>query len=129
MARQKMKYKTKRKLCGFLYTLPWLIGVVMFFAVPIINTIIYSFNEVGVADEGGMTLKPNGVQNYISLFTEQVTTNSQTFLQLFTDENVNLFINAPIIIIFSLFSLITISSIFIPPRLYYIVFIYMKDIL
>jgi ABC-type sugar transport system permease subunit len=43
------------------------------------------------------------VQNYISLFTEQVTTSSQTFLQLFTDENVNLFINAPIIIIFSLF--------------------------
>lgn len=103
MAHKKMKYRTKRKLNGFLYTLPWLIGFVMFFAVPIINTIIYSFNEVGVADEGGMTLKPNGVQNYISLFTEQVTTSSQTFLQLFTDENVNLFINAPIIIIFSLF--------------------------
>ena len=103
MARQKMKYRTKRKLNGFLYTLPWLIGFVMFFAVPIINTVIYSFNEVGVADEGGMTFKPNGIQNYISLFTEQVTTSSQTFLQLFTDENVNLFINAPIIIIFSLF--------------------------
>ena len=103
MARKKMKYRTKRKLNGFLYTLPWLIGFVMFFAVPIINTVIYSFNEVGVADEGGMTLKPNGVQNYISLFTEQVTTSSQTFLQLFTDENVNLLINAPIIIIFSLF--------------------------
>ena len=35
MARRKMKYKTKRKLNGFLYTLPWLIGFVMFFAVPI----------------------------------------------------------------------------------------------
>ena len=103
MARKKMKYRTKRKLNGFLYTLPWLIGFVVFFAVPIINTVIYSFNEVGIADEGGMTLTPNGVQNYISLFTEQVTTSSQTFLQLFTDENVNLFINAPIIIIFSLF--------------------------
>ena len=103
MARKKMKHRTKRKLNGFLYTLPWLIGFVMFFAVPIINTVIYSFNDVGVADEGGMTLTPNGVQNYISLFTEQVTTSSQTFLQLFTDENVNLFINAPIIVIFSLF--------------------------
>ncbi len=103
MARKKMKYRTKRKLNGFLYTLPWLIGFIMFFAVPIINTVIYSFNEVGVGDEGGMTFKPNGIQNYISLFTEQVTTDSQTFLQLFTDENVNLFINAPIIIIFSLF--------------------------
>lgn len=101
--RKKMKYRTKRKLNGFLYTLPWLIGFVMFFAVPIINTIIYSFSKVGVKDEGGMALSPNGVQNYISLFTEKVTSDSQTFLQLFTDENMNLLLTAPIIIIFSLF--------------------------
>ena len=50
-----------------------------------------------------MTITPAGVSNYISLFTEQVTSDSQTFLQLFTDENMNLFINAPIIVIFSLF--------------------------
>ena len=103
MARKKMKYRTKRKLNGFLYTLPWLIGFVTFFAVPIFNTIVYSFSEVGVKDTGGMTLAPAGVNNYISLFTEQVTSDSHTFLQLFTDENVNLFINAPIIVIFSLF--------------------------
>lgn len=103
MARMKMKYKNKRKLNGFFYTLPWLIGFVMFFAVPIVNTIIWSFSNVGVKDTGGMSLSPAGVVNYISLFTEQVTTDKQTFLQLFTDENVNLFINAPIIIIFSLF--------------------------
>lgn len=103
MARQKMKYKNKRKLNGFLYTLPWIIGFIMFFAVPIVNTIIWSFSNVGVKETGGMELSPNGVMNYISLFTEQVTTDKQTFLQLFTDENVNLFINAPIIIIFSLF--------------------------
>lgn len=103
MARQKMKYRTKRKLNGFLYTLPWIIGFIMFFAVPIVNTIIWSFSNVGVKDTGGMALSPNGVKNYISLFMEQVTTDEQTFLQLFTDENVNLLINAPIIVIFSLF--------------------------
>jgi len=103
MARQKMKYKNKRKLNVFLYTLPWIIGFIMFFAVPIVNTIIWSFSNVGVKETGGMELSPNGVMNYISLFTEQVTTDKQTFIQLFTDENVNLFINAPIIIIFSLF--------------------------
>lgn len=101
--RRKMKYRTKRKLCGFMYTLPWLIGFIMFFAVPIINTTIYSFSEVGVKDTGGMELTFHGIQNYISLFTEQVTSDSKTFLQLFADENINLFINAPIIIIFSLF--------------------------
>lgn len=104
MVRKRIKYRTKRKLNAFLYTLPWLIGFVMFFAVPIVNTIIYSFSEVGVKDTGGMTLAPIGFANYISLFTEQVTAaDSKTFAQLFTNENVNLFINAPIIVIFSLF--------------------------
>jgi len=103
MTRKKMKYRTKRKLNGFLYTLPWIVGFILFFAVPIINTIIYSFSEVGVKATGGMELSPAGITNYISLFTEQVTSDAKTFAQLFTDENVNLFINAPIIIIFSLF--------------------------
>lgn len=103
MKRKKMKYRTKRKLNGFLYTVPWLIGFVMFFAVPIINTIIYSFSEVGVKETGGMELTPTGISNYISLFTEQVTSDSHTFLQLFSDENLGLLTNAPIIVIFSLF--------------------------
>lgn len=103
MKRKKMKYRTKRKLNGFLYTLPWLIGFVMFFAVPIINTIIYSFSEVGVKETGGMELTPTGISNYVSLFTEQVTSDSHTFIQLFSDENLGLLTNAPIIVIFSLF--------------------------
>ncbi|MCR5584843.1 MAG: sugar ABC transporter permease [Lachnospiraceae bacterium] len=100
---KKMKYKNKRKLCGFLYTVPWIIGFVMFFAVPILKTIHWSFNEVGVKESGGMELTRNGVQNYVSLFTEQVASGSRTFLQVFTNENTNLLVNAPIIVIFSLF--------------------------
>ncbi|MBP5250155.1 MAG: sugar ABC transporter permease [Lachnospiraceae bacterium] len=100
---KKMKFKNKRKLSGFLYTTPWLIGFVMFFAVPIVKTIWWSFNEVGVSENGGMELGWNGVKNYVSLFTEQVASGSQTFLQVFTNENTNLLINAPIIVIFSLF--------------------------
>ena len=103
MQMKKMKFKNKRKLSGFLYTTPWLIGFVMFFAVPIVKTIWWSFNEVGVSENGGMQLTWNGVKNYVSLFTEQVASGSQTFLQVFTNENTNLLVNAPIIVIFSLF--------------------------
>ncbi len=99
----KIKYKNKRKLCGFMYTVPWIIGFVMFFAVPIIKTIRWSFNTVGVNDNGGMSLNWNGINNYISLFTEQVASGSKTFLQVFVNENTNMLINAPIIVIFSLF--------------------------
>ncbi len=100
---KKLKYKNKRKLCGFMYTTPWIIGFITFFAVPIIKTVYWSFNDIGVSDNGGMTLKWTGIYNYISLFTEQVASESKTFVQVFTDENVNLLINAPIIVIFSLF--------------------------
>lgn len=100
---KKLKYKNKRKLCGFMYTTPWIIGFITFFAVPILKTVYWSFNDIGVSDNGGMTLKWTGVYNYISLFTEQVASESKTFVQVFTDENVNLLINAPIIVIFSLF--------------------------
>ncbi len=103
MQMKKMKFKNKRKLSGFLYTTPWLIGFVMFFAVPIVKTIWWSFNEVGVSENGGMELTWNGIKNYVSLFTEQVASGSQTFLQVFTNENTNLLVNAPIIVIFSLF--------------------------
>ena len=100
---KKLKYKNKRKLCGFMYTTPWIIGFISFFAVPIVKTIYWSFNTIGVSDNGGMTLEWTGVYNYISLFTEQVASGSKTFVQVFTDENVNLLVNAPIIVIFSLF--------------------------
>ncbi len=99
----KMKYKNKRKLCGFMYTIPWIIGFVLFFAVPIFKTIWWSFNSVGVSENGGMSLTWAGFGNYVSLFTEQVASGSRTFLQVFTNENTNLLVNTPIIVIFSLF--------------------------
>lgn len=101
--RHKMKYRNKRKLNGFLYTVPWLIGFVMFFALPIINTTVYSFSLVEIPEQGGMQLTFTGIANYISLFTEQVTSEGHTFLQLFADENRDMLLNAPLVIIFSLF--------------------------
>ena len=98
-----MKYSTKKKIYGLLYCTPWIIGFIVFFAVPIINTVIYSFSEVGVKDEGGMILTFTGFTNYIKLFTVEVASGSKTFLQVFFDENRDLLVNAPVIIIFSLF--------------------------
>lgn len=101
--KRKMKYKTARSLFGWLYVLPFLIGFLMFFAVPLINTVIYSFSNVGVSDQGGMSLSFNGITNYINLFTTEVSTASTTFARVLTEENSTILTNAPIIIIFSLF--------------------------
>lgn len=98
-----LKYKTKRKLNGFLYVLPFLIGFFLCFAIPLLNTIWYSFNIVSVNDTGGMKFAFAGLQNYIDLFTIDVTTDKQPMARLFTDQNVDILINLPLIVIFSLF--------------------------
>lgn len=101
--RKKMKYSTSRKVNGFIFILPWLIGFIIFFAVPVKNTILYSFNKVDVGEGGGIVLVFNGLHNYIDLFTREVTTDSQPFQRLFADQNAGIFTNLPLIVIFSLF--------------------------
>jgi len=100
---KKLKYKTARKWNGFLYTLPFIIGLLLFFVIPLGNTVIYSFSKVGVKEMGGMSLTYTGFANYINLFTTEVSKESLTFIRIFTDENVRIISNAPIIVVFSLF--------------------------
>lgn len=100
---KKLKYSTQRKLNGFLYTLPFVIGLLMFFIIPLWNTIVYSFSTVGVKETGGMDLTYTGLANYINLFTTELSKNSTTFIRILTDENVRIVTNAPVIVIFSLF--------------------------
>ena len=98
-----MKYTTKRKVNGFLYVLPFLIGFFVCFAIPLFNTVRYSFHLVSVNDTGGMKFSFHGIQNYIDLFTSEVTTTAQPMVRLFTDQNVSILTNIPLIVIFSLF--------------------------
>ena len=98
-----LKYKTKRKLNGFLYVLPFLIGFLLCFAIPLFNTVRYSFNTVSVNDTGGMKFAYSGFKNYIDLFQNEVTTTAQTMIRLFADQNLSILTNVPLIVIFSLF--------------------------
>lgn len=98
-----LSYKNKRKLNGFLYVSPFLIGFLLCFAIPLINTVLYSFHKVSVKDTGGMNLDFVGIQNYIDLFTTEVTTDAWPMARLFTEQNSDILINFPLIVIFSLF--------------------------
>jgi ABC-type sugar transport system permease subunit len=98
-----LKYKTKRKLNGFLYVLPFIVGFFLCFAIPLFNTVMYSFNKVSVNDTGGMKFDYIGFQNYIDLFQSEVTTGAQPMARLFADQNLSILTNVPLIVIFSLF--------------------------
>lgn len=106
----RIKYATKRRLNGIVFILPWLIGFIIFFAIPLYNTFLYSFNEVSVKDTGGMNLVTNGVKNYVDLFKTEVTTNNQQILRLFVEENQKMLFNVPLIVIFSLFLALIINA-------------------
>lgn len=99
----RFKHKTMQKINGFIFILPWILGFILFFAIPLWDTFVYSFCDVGVKSTGGMELTFNGVQNYIDLFQKEVTTQSQPVLRLFADENLSVLTNIPLIVIFSLF--------------------------
>lgn len=107
---KQLKYETKRKFHGFVFILPWLIGFIMFFAVPLVNTVVYSFNEVSVREQGGMNLEYSGIQNYIDLFQTEVTTANEQVLRLLVEENQQMIINVPLIVIFSLFLALIINA-------------------
>lgn len=98
-----MSYNTKRKLYGITFLLPFLLGFVMFFAKPLWETIFYSFQKITIDDVGNMVFTPNGIQNYIDLFTTEVSTAKTQILRVLTDENTNMLINAPLITLLSLF--------------------------
>lgn len=106
----RIKYATKRRLNGVVFILPWLIGFIIFFAIPLYNTFLYSFNEVSVKDTGGMNLVANGVKNYVDLFKTEVTTNNQQILRLFVEENQKMLFNVPLTVIFSLFLALIINA-------------------
>jgi ABC-type sugar transport system permease subunit len=103
-------YQTSRKINAVIFLLPWLIGFLLFFALPVYNSFVYSFSRVEVGDNGGMRLVFTGFDNYQRLFTDVVSSDSRQFLRVFIEENLRIFVNIPIILVFSLFSAILINS-------------------
>lgn len=48
---------------GYLFTMHWIIGIVIFFALPLIQSIIFSFSEIEVIS-GGIDINLIGLANY-----------------------------------------------------------------
>ena len=61
---------------GFMFSLPWLIGVIIFFLLPLVQSIIYSFAEVKLR-VGGLDTSLIGLENYLYVLKEdgQFTNN------------------------------------------------------
>jgi len=54
---------------GYLFTMHWIIGIVIFFALPLIQSIIFSFSEIEVIS-GGIDINFKGLSNYKQILLE-----------------------------------------------------------
>ena len=99
----RLSYTTKRKLLGFTFLIPFLLGFFMFFAKPLWETIFYSFQKITIDDVGQMQFEYIGKENYVNLFTTEVSTAQTQILRVLTDENTNMLVNVPLITLLALF--------------------------
>jgi ABC-type sugar transport system permease subunit len=103
-------FHASRKINAVIFLLPWLTGFFLFFAAPVYDSFVYSFSKVEVGAEGGMKLTFTGLDNYTGLFKTEVSSDNRQFMRVFIEENIRIFVNTPIILIFSLFSAILINA-------------------
>ena len=101
-----ISYEKKQGFVGFMFTLPWLIGFIMFFFVPAIKSIQFSFSDIAIFENYKTTW--NNFQNYINILTKNAK-----FLQNLSTSFGDLAINVPIILVFSLFVAVLLNRKFI----------------
>ncbi|BBH24963.1 lactose ABC transporter permease [Paenibacillus baekrokdamisoli] len=94
----------KRGLIGLLFLVPWILGFMLFFAVPFIQSLVYSFNTISL-QSNQFTLDYQGIRNYTMIFTEH-----PSFNRVLTESVIGMIVNVPLILVFSLFAAVLINQ-------------------
>lgn len=102
----KSTYTNKRKIAGFLFVSPWIIGLLLFFVQPLILLFKLAFTNM-VFNESGYVLEPLGglFENFEYAFTKDAYFTTYLFANLG-----NLFYEVPFIILFSLFTAVILNQ-------------------
>lgn len=98
MSKLHVSMKTKRAVNGYLFILPWLIGFALFYVRSLYQTVEFSLSSLNVLPAGGYELDFVGLANYVTAFT-----GHGTFKQTLTTSLMNMVVDVPLIIFFSLF--------------------------
>ena len=103
-----MSFESQEKVGGYVLVLPWLIGFALFFAVPLLMTIYWSFNDVKTI-AGGLEITWIGLKNFKDLFQTQML-GTKTFMEVLTNSIGEMIINVPVIFIFSLIVAVVLNT-------------------
>ena len=90
-------YERRKAIYGYGFIALWFIGTIYFFILPVINSLIYSFNTT-TPEEGYMKLDFVGFANYVSAFR-----SDPNYTKNLTEILTTTALKTPLIIIFSIF--------------------------
>ena len=94
--RGEMKYSTREALYGYGFVMLWIVGFAVFTLVPMVQTFLYSLNNVTVTSTG-ISLDYIKLNNYTrALFTDP------SFIELLIGYVIETLVSVPIVIIFSM---------------------------
>ena len=95
--KKKLSCQSKKELCGYGFIGLWLIGTMIWFVYPLLNSFLYSFMNV-TPEKGGMRGNWVGFQNYWYVFT-----SDQYYTKYLVSVLLETLWKTPLILIFSLF--------------------------
>ncbi len=104
MKRSRLSLTARQGLTGFCFCIPFVLGFLMFFLKPLIQSLIFAFSKVSVSLDGyGSELI--GFENFEYIFTKDAT-----FSVNLMDSFTNLLWQVPVIVVFSLFFAIILNQ-------------------
>lgn len=105
----RLPYQKQKMVYGFFFALPWLIGFIIFFSTPLFTTIWWSLNEMSPKQGGGFNFNFVFFQNYKNLFLSE-TLGGSTVLEVLTSSILDIVIDLPIILLFSIFIAVLLNT-------------------
>ncbi|MGI2297808.1 carbohydrate ABC transporter permease [Paenibacillus sp. GXUN7292] len=88
----------KKQLYGMLFVLPWCLGLILLMAIPLFQSLWFSFNKLTITEDG-FRIDFTGVANFRYIFLEDAW-----YVRNLTNVVLNTVLDVPLIIFFSLFT-------------------------
>lgn len=95
---KQLGHRKRQSLYGFLFILPWIIGIACFFVTPFVQTIFYSFNTLTIDRELGFVTAFDGLRHYRTLLQ-----SDPTFMESLGTSLMELAYSVPLTVFYSVF--------------------------
>lgn len=92
------KLTIQRNMFGFVFLAPWLVGFLLFFCYPFIQSLFISFQKVSFLSGGGLEMKYLGLSNYVNALT-----SDENFIRYASQSLLDLATSVPVCLTFSFF--------------------------